>query len=51
MFLCAQLQYTPFGALQVRPVTQEVREEAVEFCHVRPREKNQTVELADIFFC
>lgn len=40
MFLCARvlLGYTPFGALQVRPVTQEVREEAVEFFHTGPED-------------
>lgn len=45
-----QRQHTPFGALQVRPVTQEVGEEAVEFCHTGPEDaihrKTHTLEPA-----
>lgn len=29
-------QYTPFGALQVRPVTQKYRKETIELAHIRP---------------
>ena len=37
-----QQQHTPFGALQVRPVTQEVGEEAVEFRHTGPEDAIQS---------
>lgn len=37
VFVCVWL-YAPFGALQVRPVTQEVREEAVKFFHTGPED-------------
>lgn len=33
---CVGLSYTPFGALQIRSVTQEVREEAVEQFYTGP---------------
>lgn len=38
--LCAHVQLgsSPFGALQVRPITQEVREKAVELIHIGPED-------------
>lgn len=38
VFKCAATIHTPFGALQVRPVTQEVRQEAVELFHTGPED-------------
>lgn len=38
LFAHREQQYTPFGALQVRPVTQEVWEEAVKLLYIWPQD-------------